>query len=63
MSIDLPGMLGPEDRVFTWWGAPGEVARAFHFEQFVTGPDGQPLGEIESEETITLLSYTAGAGR
>jgi hypothetical protein len=61
LRLELPAFFGPNDRLTTWWGAPGEVARVFHAEGDATDEYGDVLGTVEYDETVSLLAYGPSA--
>ena len=61
LHIDVPGQLGPDDFARTWWAAPGETRRHFHFIAEMRDENGQPTGYLEADETL-LLNLYAPAG-
>ncbi len=61
LRIELPEFFGPQDRALTWWGIPGEVRRAYHFESIATDETGEKIGTFEAEESYALLDYLSGS--
>ena len=57
LRIDVPGQLGPDDVVQTWWAAPGETKRHYHFVAPLTDETGQVTGTFEADETFLVSSY------
>jgi hypothetical protein len=57
VRIDVPGQLGPDDVVQTWWAAPGETKRHYHFVAPLTDDTGAITGTFEADETFLVTSY------
>jgi hypothetical protein len=57
LRIDVPGQLGPDDVVQTWWAAPGETKRHYHFLAPLTDENGQVTGTFEADEAFVVTSY------
>jgi hypothetical protein len=57
LRIDVPGQLGPDDVVQTWWAAPGETRRHYHFLAPLTDSNGEPTGTFEADEAFLVTSY------
>ena len=57
VRIDVPGLLGPDDVVQTWWAAPGETKRHYHFVAPLTDDNGEVTGTFEADETFVVTRY------
>jgi len=57
VRIDVPGQLGPNDLVQSWWAAPGESQRHYHIFADLTDETGQVTGTFEADEAFVVTSY------
>jgi hypothetical protein len=57
LRIDVPGQLGPNDLVLTWWAPPGETKRHYHIFADLTDETGQVTGTFEADETFVVTIY------
>jgi len=57
LRIDVPGLLGPDDVVQTWWAAPGETKRHYHFVAPLTDETGAVTGTFEADEAFVVTGY------
>ena len=57
VRIDVPGQLGPNDLVQSWWAAPGESQRHYHIFADLTDETGQVTGTFEADEAFVVTRY------
>lgn len=54
ISIDWPGVFGPNDQAFFWYGRDGFLKLDLYLEATATDEEGHPIGTIQNWETQEL---------